>query len=46
MQKVSGDESRVDVTEIGTISGDAVVTALLYWQGRVFVGQADRIIKV
>lgn len=45
VQKVSGDESRVDVTEIGTISGDSVVTALLYWQGRLFVGQADRIIK-
>nr|GEV45938.1 zinc ion binding protein [Tanacetum cinerariifolium] len=45
VQKVSGEESRVDVTEIGTISGDSVVTALLYWQGRLFVGQADKIIK-
>ncbi|PWA56881.1 TRAF-like protein [Artemisia annua] len=29
MKKVSADESRVDVTEIGTIFGDSVVTALI-----------------
>ncbi|GJV11635.1 zinc ion binding protein [Tanacetum coccineum] len=45
VQKVLGDESRVDVTETGSISGDLVVTTLLYWQGRLFVGQADKIIK-
>lgn len=44
VQKLSVDDD--DVTEIGSISGDSVVTALLYWQGKLFVGQADRIIKV
>ncbi|KAI3807544.1 hypothetical protein L1987_23474 [Smallanthus sonchifolius] len=46
VQKLSGDESRVDVTEIGSIAGDSVVTALHYWQRRLFVGHADRTIKV
>ncbi|KAI3709084.1 hypothetical protein L2E82_38833 [Cichorium intybus] len=42
VQKLSGD----DVTQIGSIVGDSVVTALLYWNGKLFVGQADRLIKV
>ncbi|KAK1427437.1 hypothetical protein QVD17_16123 [Tagetes erecta] len=42
----SGDESQLDVTEIGSVAGDSVVTALHYWQGRLFVGHADRTIKV
>ncbi|CAI9266659.1 unnamed protein product [Lactuca saligna] len=46
IKKLSGDDDDDDATEIGSISGDSVVTALLYWQGKLFVGQADRIIKV
>ncbi|XP_071737798.1 uncharacterized protein [Rutidosis leptorrhynchoides] len=48
VQKLSGnDESGVEeVTEIGSIQGDSVVTALSYWEGRLFVGHADRTIKV
>ncbi|KAI3680854.1 hypothetical protein L6452_35631 [Arctium lappa] len=46
LQKLSSDESGVDVTQIGTIPGDSVVTTLLYWQGKLFVGHADRTIKV
>ncbi|KAI3761723.1 hypothetical protein L1987_52144 [Smallanthus sonchifolius] len=47
VQKLSsGDESQVDITEIGSIAGDSVVTALHYWQKRLFVGHADRTIKV
>lgn len=46
LQKLSSDESGVDVTQIGTIAGDSVVTSLLYWQGKLIVGHADRTIKV
>ncbi|KAF5818330.1 putative [Myosin heavy-chain] kinase transcription factor WD40-like family [Helianthus annuus] len=47
VQKLSlGDESQVDVTEVGSIAGDSVITALHYWQGRLFVGHADRTIKI
>ncbi|KAL8237061.1 hypothetical protein R6Q59_018142 [Mikania micrantha] len=47
VQKLSTvDESQVDVTEIGSIAGDSVVTALHYWQGRLFVAHADGTIKV
>ncbi|KAJ9560356.1 hypothetical protein OSB04_005516 [Centaurea solstitialis] len=46
LQKLSSDESGVDVTQIGSIAGDSVVTTLLYWQGRLFVGHADKTIKV
>ncbi|OIT38586.1 zinc finger ccch domain-containing protein 62 [Nicotiana attenuata] len=31
---------------LGSITCDSVVTALLYWQGKLFVGQADGVIKV
>ena len=31
---------------VGSIASDSAVTALLYWQGKLFVGCADRIIKV
>ncbi|KAK9073231.1 hypothetical protein SSX86_007555 [Deinandra increscens subsp. villosa] len=47
VQKLSsGDELQVDVTEIGSISSDSVVTALHYWKGRLFVGHADGTVKV
>lgn len=46
IQELLIDEFQADAIPIGSIACDAVVTALLYWQGKLFVGQADRIIKV
>ncbi|XAR62843.1 [Myosin heavy-chain] kinase [Bertholletia excelsa] len=46
VQELLGDEFQTEVFPIGSIACDSVVTALLYWHGKLFVGQADRIIKV
>ncbi|CAK9152009.1 unnamed protein product [Ilex paraguariensis] len=45
VQELSGDEFRMDAIPIGSIACDSVITSLLYRQGKLFVGQADRIIK-
>ncbi|KAM7511113.1 hypothetical protein LguiB_009988 [Lonicera macranthoides] len=46
VQELSGNESQMeDVIQIGSIACDSVVTSLLYRQGKLFVGQADRVIK-
>lgn len=31
---------------MGSIPGSSVVTSLLYWEGKLFAGFADKIIKV
>lgn len=36
----------VDVVPLGTIACNSPITALLYRHGKLFVGQADKIIKV
>ncbi|WOH02200.1 hypothetical protein DCAR_0521589 [Daucus carota subsp. sativus] len=46
IQQVQGDNNLTDVIPIGSIACNSVVTALSYWQGKLFVGQADRTIKV
>ncbi|KAF5749061.1 hypothetical protein HS088_TW04G01022 [Tripterygium wilfordii] len=46
VQELSGNEFQVDYIPVGSIPCGSVVTSLLYWQGRVFVGGADRTIKV
>lgn len=46
LQELSGDESKTDAITIGSIACDSVVTSLLYQHGKLFVGQADRLIKV
>lgn len=46
VQELSGDEFQVDTRPIGSIPGGSVVTALLCWQGKLFVGHGDRTIKV
>lgn len=46
VQELLSDEFHVDAIPIGSIACDAVITALSYWKGKLFVGQADRVIKV
>nr|GLL47894.1 protein translocase subunit SECA2, chloroplastic [Ipomoea trifida] len=46
VQELSEEDTQTDATAFGSIPCDSVVTALLYWQGKLFIGQADRVIKV
>ncbi|RVX11646.1 hypothetical protein CK203_015764 [Vitis vinifera] len=46
VQEISGDDLQIEAFPVGSIASDSTVTALLYWQGKLFVGCADRIIKV
>ncbi|PON91546.1 Guanine nucleotide-binding protein, beta subunit [Trema orientale] len=46
IQELSGDEFHVDPRPIGSIPCSSVITALLFWQGKLFVGYADRLLKV
>ncbi|KAI3931770.1 hypothetical protein MKW98_012180 [Papaver atlanticum] len=46
VQELSGDELRVNVRPIGSIPCDSVVTALTYWEGKLYVGFADSAVKV
>ncbi|XP_016569707.1 protein translocase subunit SECA2, chloroplastic isoform X2 [Capsicum annuum] len=39
------DGDQIDAVPLGSITCDSVVTALLYRQGKLFVGQADGVIK-
>ncbi|KAF6170540.1 hypothetical protein GIB67_031948 [Kingdonia uniflora] len=46
IQELSADEFQVDTKQIGTITCDSVIKALLYWEGKLVVGLADKVIKV
>ncbi|KAL1533582.1 hypothetical protein AAHA92_33447 [Salvia divinorum] len=46
VQQVSKAADGVDVVPLGAIACNSPITALLYRHGKLFVGQADRIIKV
>ncbi|KAM6601624.1 hypothetical protein CsatA_021233 [Cannabis sativa] len=46
IQEFSGDEFHVDPRQIGSIPCSSVITAVLFWQGKLFVGYADRLVKV
>ena len=46
MQELAGDDFQVDVRAIGSIPCDSVITALSYWEGKLFVGFGDRTVKV
>ncbi|XP_057503100.1 uncharacterized protein LOC130786751 [Actinidia eriantha] len=46
VQELLEDEFQIDAMDFGSIACDSVITALFYWQGKLFVGQADRITKV
>lgn len=45
-QELSGDDIHVDPRPIGCIPCGSVITVLLFWQGKLFVGSADRLVKV
>ncbi|RVW92353.1 Protein DA1-related 1 [Vitis vinifera] len=42
---IAGDDLQIEALPVGSIASDSAVIALLYWQGKLFVGCADRIIK-
>ncbi|XP_034696598.1 uncharacterized protein LOC117922558 isoform X1 [Vitis riparia] len=46
MEEIAGDDLQIEALPVGSIASDSAVTALLYWQGKIFVGCVDRIIKV
>ncbi|KAG2303506.1 hypothetical protein Bca52824_032157 [Brassica carinata] len=46
IQELSGDEISLECTHVGSIPGSSVVTSLLYWEGKLFAGFADKTIKV
>ncbi|CAH8354565.1 unnamed protein product [Eruca vesicaria subsp. sativa] len=46
VQELSGDEISLECTHVGSIPGCSVVTSLLYWEGKLFAGFADKTIKV
>lgn len=46
VQELSGDEFQIDLRPLGSIACDSVVTALLYSHGKLFVGCADKSLKV
>ncbi|XP_050126098.1 uncharacterized protein LOC126603331 isoform X3 [Malus sylvestris] len=46
VQELSGDEFQIDSRLIGSIPCDSVITTLLGWQGKIFVGCANRNIVV
>nr|XP_048332569.1 protein translocase subunit SECA2, chloroplastic isoform X3 [Ziziphus jujuba var. spinosa] len=45
VQELCGDEFQVDARPIGSIPCDSVITALLCWQGKLFVGYANKLVK-
>lgn len=45
-QELSGDEIQIDYRPVGSIPCDSVITTLLSWQGKLFVGHANRNIMV
>ncbi|KAL8547903.1 hypothetical protein ACS0TY_007276 [Phlomoides rotata] len=46
VEEISGDIDEMDVTSLGSIVCNSTITALMYRHGKLFVGQADRTIKV
>ncbi|XVF39271.1 hypothetical protein PTKIN_Ptkin01aG0021500 [Pterospermum kingtungense] len=45
-QELAGDDFQVDVRAIGSIPCSSVITALSYWEGKLFAGFGDRTLKV
>ncbi|XP_073143005.1 uncharacterized protein [Henckelia pumila] len=46
VQEISEDGDGMSSISVGTIACDSVIIALIYWEGKLFVGQADKTIKV
>ncbi|XVE55282.1 hypothetical protein DITRI_Ditri03aG0146100 [Diplodiscus trichospermus] len=44
-QELAGDDFQLDVRAIGSITCDSVITALSYWEGKLFVGFGDKAVK-
>lgn len=45
-QELSGDEFQIESRPVGSIPCDCLITTLLNWQGKLFVGHANRKIMV
>ncbi|KAG1328096.1 hypothetical protein COCNU_01G020300 [Cocos nucifera] len=46
LKEFSQNELEMDIKTIGSITCDSVITSLLYWHGKLFVGFSNREIKV
>ncbi|XP_077231656.1 zinc ion binding protein [Tasmannia lanceolata] len=46
VQELSEDEFHVDTRPVGVFACGSVITALLYYKGKLFVGFSDKVIKV
>ncbi|KAG9442127.1 hypothetical protein H6P81_017981 [Aristolochia fimbriata] len=46
VQVVVSNEYEIDTELLGTIPCDGIVTAMVYWQGKLIVGFANKLIKV
>ncbi|KAL3840041.1 hypothetical protein ACJIZ3_024632 [Penstemon smallii] len=45
VQEISEDGDGMDIAPLGSITCNSTITTLVYWEGKLFVGQADRIVK-
>ncbi|GKU87756.1 hypothetical protein SLEP1_g2101 [Rubroshorea leprosula] len=46
VQELVGDDFEMDARHVGSIPCHSTITSLLFWEGKLFVGFADRMIKV
>nr|XP_029118288.1 uncharacterized protein LOC105037214 isoform X1 [Elaeis guineensis] len=46
IKEFSQNELEMDIKTIGSVTCDSVITSLLYWHGKLFVGFSNREIKV
>lgn len=46
LQEISDVGDQIDTVPVGSIACDSVITAVIYWQEKLFVGQSDTVIKV
>ncbi|XP_021730650.1 uncharacterized protein LOC110697582 isoform X2 [Chenopodium quinoa] len=46
VQEITGSESEMDILEVGSIACDSVITAIRCVQGALFVGYANKLVKV
>ncbi|CAA3023513.1 translocase subunit SECA2, chloroplastic isoform X2 [Olea europaea subsp. europaea] len=46
VQEISDVGDQIDTVPVGSIACDSVITAVIYWQEKLFVGQSDTVIKV
>ncbi|KAL5559676.1 hypothetical protein UlMin_035887 [Ulmus minor] len=46
VQELSEDELHIDARTIGSVPCGSAITTLLFWEGKLYVGFADRLVKV